>query len=308
MEKQVKTLAIKFSITSVLFLFLAAPAPSQARRVTVQGKCAFLLEQAYDEKCSITMKDEYISLLPKASGLTKIYGQQISDFNLADKSTMRMNESLALYESALPWWSFRGVPKWVKEASKTKVEKHEIVLGYVDPRKANPASLVLIVLDDKSKAAALVSQLSKITGLRAGEKVIPGSQLSPTLKMNLLKNARRQAQRVAGLCMQRMFNDAEPPLEKLDNFIYNSTQNISMFNNSEATVNKLEDLAFNARQSCESEYKRELAELEAAERARLEEIRRREAKRRQAAILARAKAAEAAAAARRKAFEDLTSY
>ena len=81
-----------------------------------------------------------------------------------------------------------------------------------------------------------------------------------------------------------------------------------MFNNSEATVTKLENLAFNARQSCESEYKRELAELEAAERARLEAIRRREAKRRQAAILARAKAAEAAAAARRKAFEDLTSY
>ena len=80
-----------------------------------------------------------------------------------------------------------------------------------------------------------------------------------------------------------------------------------MFNNSEATVTKLEDLLL-ARKSCESEYKRELAELEAAERARLEEIRRREAKIRQAAILARAKAAEAAAAARRKAFDDLTSY
>ena len=105
-----------------------------------------------------------------------------------------------------------------------------------------------------------------------------------------------------------MFNDAEPPLEKLDNFIYNSTQNISMFINSDTTIAKLEDLAFNARQSCESEYQRELAELEAAERARLEEIRRREAERRQAAIIARAKAAEAAAMARRKAFDDLTSY
>ena len=43
-----------------------------------------LLDQSYDEKCSITIKDGYMTLLPKRSGLTKIYGQQISDFNLAD--------------------------------------------------------------------------------------------------------------------------------------------------------------------------------------------------------------------------------
>ena len=81
-----------------------------------------------------------------------------------------------------------------------------------------------------------------------------------------------------------------------------------MLNNSEATATKLENLAFNARQSCESEYQRELAELEAAARARLEAIRRREAQRRQAAIVARAKKAAAEAAFRRKAFDDLTSY
>ena len=273
-KKQVKKSAIKFSAASLLFLSLLIPTPSQARRVTVQGKCAFLLEQSYDEKCSISIKDGYICCCQK-SGLTKIYGQQISDFNLADKSTMRMDESLALYESALPWWAIRGVPKWVKDATKTKSERHEIVIGYVDVRKTNPANLVLIVLDNKSKASAVVSQLSKITGLRTGERVIPGSELSSTLKINLLNNARRQAKRVAGLCQQRMFNDAEPPLEKLDNFIYNSIQNISMFINSDATITQLEKLAFNARQSCESEYQRELAELEAAERARLEAIRRR---------------------------------
>lgn len=289
-------------------MLLVIPNPSQARRVTVQGKCAFLLDQSYNEKCSITIKDGYITLLPKKSGLIKIYGQQISDFNLADKSTMRMDESLALYESALPWWAIRGVPNWVKEATKTKSEQHEIIIGYVDVRKTNPANLLLIILDDKSKASSIVSQLSKITGLRTGERVIPGSELSPTLKVNLLNNARRQAVRVTGLCMSRMFNDAEPPLEKLDNFIYNSTQNISIFNNSDTTITELENLSFNARQSCESEYRKELAELEAAQRARLEAIRIREAQRRQAAIVARAKAAEAAATARRKAFDDLTSY
>ena len=184
-----KAFLAKLSAAAILFSSLSVPSPVQARRVTIQGKCAFLLDQSYDEKCSITIKDGYITLLPKRSGLTKIYGQQISDFNLADKTTMRMDESLALYESALPWWK-RGVPKWVKDATKTKSEQHEIVIGYVDVRKTNPASLVLIVVDDKSKASALTSQLSKITGLRTGERMIPGSDLSPTLKMNLFKNAK----------------------------------------------------------------------------------------------------------------------
>ena len=298
---------VKLSAAAILLSSLSFAPPVQARRVTFQGKCAFLLDQSYDEKCSITIKDGYITLLPKQSGLTKIYGQQISDFNLADKTTMRMDESLALYESALPWWK-RGVPKWVKDATKTKSEQYEIVIGYVDIKKTNPASLVLIVLDDKSKASALTSQLSKITGMRTGERMVPGSDLSPTLKMNLFNNAKRQARRVEGLCRQRMFNDAEPVIEKLDNYVYNSAQNIMMFHNSESAVNQLENFASNARQSCEAEFRRELAELEAAERARLEAIRRREAQRRQAAIVARAKKAAAEAAFRRKAFDDLTSY
>ena len=46
------------------------------------------------------------------------------------------------------------MPKWVKDATKSKVEQHEVVIGYVDVRKTNPASLVLIIVDDKSKASA----------------------------------------------------------------------------------------------------------------------------------------------------------
>ena len=248
-----------------------------------------------------------MTLLPKRSGLTKIYGQQISDFNLADKTTMRMDESLALYESALPWWK-RGVPKWVKDATKRKIEQHEIVIGYVDVRKTNPASLVLIVIDDKSKASALTSQLSRITGLRIRRKNSPRIRIKPHIENESFKNAKRQAGRIEGLCRQRMFNDAEPVINKLDNYVYNSVQNIMMFHNSESAVIQLENLASNARQSCEAEFRRELAELEAAERARLEAIRRREAERRQAAIVARAQKAAAEAAFRRKAFDDLTSY
>ena len=162
-----KAFLAKLSTAAILLLSLSVPSPAQARRVTIQGKCAFLLDQSYDENCSITIKDGYMTLLPKRSGLTKIYGQQISDFNLADKTTMRMDESLALYESSS---LVEKGSKWVKDATKRKIEQHEIVIGYVDVRKTNPASLVLIVIDDKSKASALTSQLSRITGLRTGER------------------------------------------------------------------------------------------------------------------------------------------
>ena len=192
------------------------------------------------------------------------------------------------------------MPKWVKDATKTKSE-HEIVIGYVDVRKTNPASLVLIVVDDKRSMAPLVSFQKSQFAYRG--KNGSRADLSPTLKESFKMPSCRP--KIEGLCRQRMFNDAEPVIEKLDNYVSNSVQNIMMFQNSESAVNQLENFASNARQSCEAEFRRELAELEAAERARLEAIRKREAQRRQAAIVARAKKAAAEAAFRRKAFDDL---
>lgn len=220
-----------------------------------------------------------------------------------------MDENLALYDSAVPWWTpWNKVPKWVKNATKKTNEQHEIVLGYVNTQLNNPANLVLITLDDPSKAAGFVRQLSKITGLRVGEKTIPGSELSPSLKLNLLRDAKKQAQRINGLCRQRMYNDAEPVLNELDTFAYNASNNISMFLNSETTITKIENISEGARQVCENEFKRELAELAAAERARLAAIRAREAAKRAALIRSRAAAAAAEQQKRRAAYDLLTSY
>ena len=105
-----------------------------------------------------------------------------------------------------------------------------------------------------------------------------------------------------------MFDDAEPVLEKLDTFVYNRSNEISIFRGSEATTTKLEQIASDARDYCEKEYKRELAEIDAARRAKLEAIRQREAQRRAAEAAARARAAEAARLKARSAFDLLASY
>ncbi len=62
------------------------------------------------------------------------------------------------------------------------------------------------------------------------------------------------------------------------------------------------------RKYCETEFKRELAEIDAARRARLEAIRRKEAQRRAAVAAARARQAEARRLKARSAFDMLASY
>jgi len=307
LKKSITVAAITLISSSALTPLLSTSAI--AGTFTVKGKCAFLLDQSYNEKCTILIKKGYLSVLTGRSSVEKIFGQQISDFNLANKTTLRMDENLALYDSAVPWWTpWNKVPKWVKNATKKTNEQHEIVLGYVNTQLNNPANLVLITLDDPSKAAGFVRQLSKITGLRVGEKTIPGSELSPSLKLNLLRDAKKQAQRINGLCRQRMYNDAEPVLNELDTFAYNASNNISMFLNSETTITKIENISEGARQVCENEFKRELAELAAAERARLAAIRAREAAKRAALIRSRAAAAAAEQQKRRAAYDLLASY
>ena len=87
-----------------------------------------------------------------------------------------------------------------------------------------------------------------------------------------------------------------------------SAKDDSIFRGSEATTSKLEQIAGDARDYCEKEFKRELAEIDAARRAKLEAIRRKEAQRRAAAAAARARAAEAARLKARSAFDMLASY
>ena len=264
-----------------------------------------MLEQSYSDRCTIVVKKNSITLLPKSSGSVRILPQLVSYFSLADKSTLKADESLALYENIRPWW-LGGVPGWVKKAMSSKQDRHQFVIGYLN-QDFEP-SMALFEVSDSAKASGIFLELAKATGLRTGEYRDINKALDPRLKRSLVKDANRQAKRVAGMCTSRMFDDAEPVLEKLDTFVYNRSNEISIFRGSEGTTSKLEQIADDARDYCEKEFKRELAEIDAARRAKLEAIRRKEAQRRAAAAAARARAAEAARLKARSAFDMLASY
>ena len=285
--------------------FLIATPSADAATTAAKGKCGLLLEQSYSDRCTIIVKKNSITLLPKSSGSIRILPQLVSYFSLADKSTLKVDETLALYENIRPWW-LGGVPGWVKKAMSSKQDRHQFVIGYLN-QDFEP-SMALFEVSDSAKASGIFLELAKATGLRTGEYRDINKAIDPRLKRSLLQDANRQAKRVAGLCTSRMFDDAEPVLEKLDTYVYNRSNEISIFRGSEGTTSKLEQISGDARDYCEKEFKRELAELDAARRAKLEAIRRKEAQRRAAAAAARARAAEAARLKARSAFDMLASY
>ena len=297
--------AIGAAAFSAVAGFLTAAPSTEAATTAAKGKCGLLLEQSYSDRCTIVVKKNSITLLPKSSGSIRILPQLVSYFSLADKSTLKVDESLALYENIRPWW-LGSVPGWVKKAMSSKQDRHQFVIGYLN-QDFEPA-MALFEVSDSAKASGIFLELAKATGLRTGEYRDINKALDPQLKRSLVQDANRQSKRVAGLCTSRMFDDAEPVLEKLDTFVYNRSNEISIFRGSEATTSKLEQIASDARDYCEKEFKRELAEIDAARRARLEAIRRKEAQRRAAAAAARARAAEAARLKARSAFDMLASY
>ena len=292
------------ALTGILGFIASAPS-AQGATTAAKGKCGLLLEQSYSDRCTIVVKKNSITLLPKSSGSIRILPQLVSYFSLADKSTLKVDETLALYENIRPWW-LGGVPKWVKKAMSSKQERHKFVIGYLN-QDFEP-SMAIFEVNDSGKASGIFLELAKATGLRTGEYRDINKAIDPRLKRSLVQDANRQAKRVAGLCTSRMFYDAEPVLEKLDTFVYNRSNEISIFRGSEATTGKLEQIAGEARDYCDKEFKRELAEIDAARRAKLEAIRRKEAQRRAAAAAARARAAEAARLKARSAFDMLASY
>ena len=305
LQKEKLTLrGLKFLPVLVIGILGTAP-EALSSSVAAKGKCGLLLDQNYSDRCSIIINKESITFLPKSSSSIRIIPQMVSYFSLADKTTLKVNETLSLYENIRPWW-LGGVPKWAKKAMSTKQSKHQFVIGYLNS-DFEPA-LALFDLNDANKASGVFSELSKITGLKTGEYRNPNKTLEPNLSRSIIRNASLQSKRISGICTSRMFDDAEPLLEKLDTYIYNRSNEISIFRGSDKTIEKIEDIGINARGYCETEFKRELAEIDAARRARLEAMRRKEAQRRAAIAAARARQAEARRMKARSAFDMLASY
>ena len=288
---------------------------ANAATYSFDGKCAFLLDNSYQESCTALFDDDVLTLMPKGSRQVRILPQQIVYVALADKSSMKANEGIALYNKAVPWWQpWSKIPGWVKNATNERAESHQFTIGYVDSN-FNP-KIALFVLNDKGKSGAMASELQAASGLSLGETRKADRALDQRLISRLNKDVQRQAQRLTGMCSAWMFEDAQPVADALNTYVKNTSEEISIFDGSEAVAKKLATTANAAFNYCDGQIKAEIAQAAAEERARLEAIRRREAAARaaraqaaaaaaSAAIAQRNQAAAAARAARRSAWDSL---
>lgn len=278
--------------------------PNKARTYSFEGKCAFLLDSAYHENCTALFDDDVLTLMPKGSRQVRILPQQIAYIALADKSSLKANQEIGMYNKAVPWWKpWDKVPGWVKNAAKEKAESHQFAIGYVD-KNFNPM-IALFVVNDKSKAAAVASELQASAGLQLGESRKADRALQGHLTSRLYKDVQRQAQRLTGMCSQWMFEDAEPVADALDTYVKNTIAEISIFDGSDAVASKLRSTANTAFNYCDGQIRKEIAQAQAEERARLEAIRRRNAAARAARAAAAAATVARAKAAQRSAWDSL---
>jgi hypothetical protein len=281
---------------------LTSPQAAQARTYSFEGKCGLLLDSIYQETCTALFDDDVLTLMPKGSRQIRILPQQIVYIALADKSSLKANEGVKLYNQAVPWWQpWNKIPSWVKEATKEKSEAHQFAIGYVD--QDFNAHIALFVLNDRSKAAAMASELQAASSLRLGESRRADRALDAKLSKSLSQETLRQARRLTGLCSEWMFEDAEPIADALDTYVRNTSEEIAIFDGGDNLSAKLQATADAAFKYCDGQIRAEIAKAEAEERARLEAIRRREAAARaarQRAAVARAAQANQARAAERQ--------
>ncbi|MFM7313430.1 MAG: hypothetical protein ACKO0M_09720 [Cyanobium sp.] len=310
-NRATKRVAAALTAATLIGQALASSTAANAATFSFDGKCAFLLDSSYQETCTALFSDDVLTLMPKGSRQVRILPQQVVYIALADKSTMKANEGVALYNKAVPWWQpWNKIPGWVKNATNEKAEAHQFTIGYVDSN-FNP-KIALFVLNDKGKAGAMASELQAASGLALGETRRADRALDARLVGRLSKDVQRQAQRLTGMCSSWMFEDAQPVADALNTFVKNTTEEISIFDGADAVSKKLTATANSAFTYCDGQIKAEIAQAEAEERARLEAIRRRQVAERnaraQAAIAAvaqRNQAVAAARAARRSAWDSL---
>lgn len=288
---------------------LASARPALARAASFEGKCGLLLDSIYQENCTALFDDDVLTLIPKGSRQIRILPQQIVYIALADKSSLKANEGVKLYNQAVPWWQpWNKIPGWVKDATKEKSEAHQFAIGYVD-KNFNP-HIALFVLNDRSKAAAMASELQASSSLRLGQSRRADRALDNQLSKSLSQETQRQARRLTGLCSEWMFEDAEPIADALDTYVRNTSEEIEIFDGGDNLSAKLRATADAAFKYCDGQIRAEIAKAEAEERARLEAIRRREAaaraarQRAAAARVAQANQARAAERQRRRAAWD----
>ena len=269
-------------LTILGFLFVDIKSKVNASSFLFQGKCGFLISSYYQDKCSALFSKNILTLIPKGSRQVRIWPQQISSIALASKETLVPDKNLEKLKNVLPQYSktffffFKtkkkdAIPQWVLDSTSEKVEEHKFTVRYIDKNR-RPQTL-LFVLDDRSKASGMLNMLESYSGLPIGGSRTSNDTLSYEIIRNLTKEATRKARRLAGLCDQYMFEDAEPIASELDSYVNNTLQEISLFKGTNELSSKLKNTLNEAMSYCENEEDNSLFE---EQQAREQERRKRE--------------------------------
>ena len=285
-----KTKSLLLSIIFGSFLTSLIP-DAKASSFLFQGKCGFLISSSYQDQCSALFSKNILTLIPKRSKQIRIWPQQISSIALASEESLVPDESLEKWKNVLPqyresfFFIFRSkkrdaIPQWVIDSTSKKVEKHKFTVRYIDKYRRPQA--LLFVLDDKSKASGMLNMLESYSGLPIGGSRTSSDSLSYEIGRNLTKEATRKARRLAGLCDQYMFEDADPIAYELDSFVQNTIQEISLFQGTSELSKKLTNTLNEAMNYCKNEEDNSLFE---EQQAREEERRLREQEEQQAILL-----------------------
>lgn len=182
-------------------------------------------------------------LLSKNAPSTKILPQQILKVSNAKKSVSSIiekdssTELWKKYFEVNPKIELQKGPYWLRDPQKKEITNHRYTIRFVT-RNFQPR-IVLFVLDNQNNAASMGQAMQNFTGMRLGQQREINNILDPKLTSKYIRESNRMSQRLIGYCSSKMYEEARPMARKLNAYVNNSIDDISIFSEIERTISAL---------------------------------------------------------------------
>ena len=232
-----------FSKFSLLGFLSLCSIPLHSSTYVYEGKCGFLLQGSYQEKCKAIFSKGKLMLLSKNAPSTKILPQQILKVSNAKKSVSSIiekdssTELWKKYFEVNPKIKLQKGPYWLRDPQKKEITNHRYTIRFVT-RNFQPR-IVLFVLDNQNNAASMGQAMQNFTGMRLGQQREINNILDPKLTSKYIRESNRMSQRLIGYCSSKMYEEARPMARKLNAYVNNSIDDISIFSEIERTISAL---------------------------------------------------------------------
>ena len=240
MYKNIVSIFSKFSLLTFLSLL---GYPVHSSNYVYEGKCGFLLQGSYQDRCKAIFSKGKLMLLSKNAPTIKILPQQILKVSNAKKvvSTIIEKDSSSelwkKYFEVNPKVQIQKGPYWLRDPQKKEITNHRYTIRFVT-RDFQPR-IVLFVLNDQNDAASMGQTIQNFTGMRLGQQREINTTIDPKLTSKYIRESNRMSQRLIGYCSAKMYEEARPMARKLNAYVNNSIDDISIFSEIERTISAL---------------------------------------------------------------------